>query len=209
MSSSFHPSQPSPPGALRLYGKRVLLRPLLAGDFDAYSTVRRDNQEWLLPWEPLRPAMTPDPALDRDAFTARCTTRQRERQLGHAYALGLFVDNAFAGEVNVNNLQRGALQSASIGYWIDQARAGHAYVAEGVAVALRFAFEELNLHRVEICIIPRNTRSHRVMQKLSIREEGVALRLVEIAGVWEDHVRYAITVEEWIERAPEFRREWL
>ena len=75
-------------------------------------------------------------------------------------------------------------------------------------VALRFAFEELSLHRVEICIIPRNDRSHRVMQKLDIREEGVALRFVEIAGVWEDHVRYAITVEEWIERTPDRPRGW-
>lgn len=208
MNAGFHPSQP-PGGALRLYGKRVLLRPLLAGDFDDYRDVRRRNHDWLVPWEPMRPAMMPDPAADREAFTARCAARQRERQLGHAFALGLFADNTFMGEVNLNNLQRGAIQSCTIGYWIDQAHAGHAYVAEGVVVALRFAFEELNLHRVEICIIPRNARSHRVMQKLSIREEGIALRFVEIAGVWEDHVRYAITLEEWLERAPEFRRDWL
>ena len=31
----------------------------------------------------------------------------------------------------------------------------------------------------------------------SLREEGVAQRYLEINGMWEDHVRYAITVEEW------------
>jgi ribosomal-protein-alanine N-acetyltransferase len=208
MSMGLHPSQP-PGGAMRLYGRRIMMRPLGSGDFAAYSEVRRRNHEWLVPWEPARPDATPDPAVDRDAFGARCTTRQRERQLGHAYAFGLFVDSTFAGEININNIQRGALQCCTIGYWIDQARAGNAYVAEGVVVALRFAFEEMHLHRVEICIIPRNERSHAVMKKLAIRDEGLAVRYVEIAGVWEDHVRYGITAEEWQERRASFAAVWL
>ena len=40
-----------------------------------------------------------------------------------------------------------------------------------------------------------------MVEKLQFREEGVALRYLEINGVWEDHVRYAITAEEW-EAAP-------
>ena len=69
-------------------------------------------------------------------------------------------------------------------------------------ILTRFAFEELRLHRLQIAIIPRNASSRRVMEKLSYREEGVAERYLEINGVWEDHVRYAITVEEWAERGP-------
>ena len=45
--------------------------------------------------------------------------------------------------------------------------------------------------------MPRNTNSRRVMEVLGIREEGVALRYLEINGAWEDHMRYAITAEEW------------
>ena len=52
-----------------------------------------------------------------------------------------------------------------------------------VAVS-QFAFEELELHRLEICIVPRNHNSRRVMEKLAIREEGVAERFLEINGVW-------------------------
>ena len=48
--------------------------------------------------------------------------------------------------------------------------------------------------------MPRNTNSRRVMEKLAIREEGVALRFLEINGAWEDHVRFGITVEEWQQR---------
>lgn len=192
-----------------MYGRRVLLRPLTSSDFSAYCEVRQRNNEWLVPWEPARPPLGPDPFTERDAFTTRCASRDRERQLGNAYAFGLFVDNALVGEINVNNIQRGVMQGCSIGYWIDRARAGQGYVPEGVVVAFRFVFEELLLHRIEICIIPRNERSRRVVDKLALRDEGTAQRFVEIAGVWEDHIRYAVTAEEWNDRREEFSTAWL
>ena len=76
-------------------------------------------------------------------------------------------------------------------------------------VVFAFAFEQLDLHRIEICIVPRNRNSRRVMEKLAIREEGIAQRFLEINGVWEDHVRYGITVEEWAQRRTEFDAAWL
>lgn len=203
-----HPSMPQLSG-LRLYGRRVMLRPLGAPDAPTWGEVRRRNEGWLVPWEPARPSTHPDPARDRDAFAARCAARDRERQAGTGYAFGLFVDQALAGEVNLNNVVRGAMQTATIGYWIDEARAGRGYVAEGVVVLARFAFDELHLHRLEICIIPRNRNSHRVMEKLGLRAEGTALRFLEINGVWEDHVRYGFTVEEWLERRDELTTAWL
>ena len=60
-----------------------------------------------------------------------------------------------------------------------------------------------------MAIIPRNKPSRRVAEKLNLREEGVALRYLEINGTWEDHVRYAITAEEWAERREEFLRGWI
>jgi len=203
-----HPSMPSTSG-LRLYGRRVVMRPLTPADFPSWTEVRVRNEGWLTPWEPSRAGLASDPTRSRDAFGARCAARDRERQAGTAYGFGLFVDGAFAGEVNVNNIIRGALQSGTIGYWVDQARAGHGYVAEGVVVAARFAFDELRLHRLEICIVPRNTNSRRVMEKLRVREEGVAQRYLEINGRWEDHVRYGLTAEEWEERREELTGTWL
>jgi ribosomal-protein-alanine N-acetyltransferase len=208
-SSSTTEGHPSRPNALRLYGRRVMLRPLVAPDFASWSEIRRRNHDWLTVWEPAKTSFSPDPSADREAFAARCNMRDRDRQSGVGYSFGLFVDNNLAGEVNLNNVVRGALQTGTIGYWIDQAKAGRGYVAEAVVVMFRYAFEQLGLHRVEICIIPRNHNSHRVMQKLAIREEGTALRFLEINGVWEDHVRYGITAEEWQERADDFADEWL
>jgi [ribosomal protein S5]-alanine N-acetyltransferase len=202
-----HPSNPVAPGT-RLYGKRVMLRPLVVSDFPQWTEIRLRNEQWLTPWEPLRANNLADPTRHRDAFNSRCATRDRERQVGTAYGFGLFVDNALAGEVNINNVIRGAMQCGTVGYWIDQRHAGNRYVAEGVAVISRFAFDELNLHRLEICIVPRNTNSRRVMEVLEIRDEGMAERYLEINGVWEDHLRYAITAEEWQARRDEVASQW-
>ncbi|HEV3328638.1 MAG TPA: GNAT family protein [Acidimicrobiales bacterium] len=92
---------------------------------------------------------------------------------------------------------------------MDEAMAGKGYVPEGVVACLRFAFDELALHRVEVSIIPRNVASRRVVEKLEIRFEGIAERLLSIDGVWEDHARYAITSEEWALRGPELVAAWL
>ena len=198
-----------PAGAIRLYGKRLLLRPLTPPDWDVWAEVRQHNGEWLTRWEPLRPAGMSDPVRDADAFASRCHARDRDRQLGSAYGFGLFVGPDFVGELNLNGVVRGAQQSATIGYWVDRRHAGNRYVPEAVIVAVRFAVEQLHLHRVEVCIVPRNTNSRRVMEVLRFREEGVAQRFLEINGVWEDHVRYAITAEEWAARRDELSTAWL
>jgi [ribosomal protein S5]-alanine N-acetyltransferase len=194
---------------MRLYGRRVLLRPLVVADFPQWSEVRVRNEDWLLKWEPQRLPNQPDATRDRDAFAARCSARDRERQLGTGYGFGIFVDGALAGEINLNSVQRGPFQNAYIGYWIDQARAGNSYMSESVVVVTKFAFDDIRLHRIQIAIIPRNSNSRRVMEKLRYREEGVALRYLEINGLWEDHVRYAITAEEWADRRDELKAAWL
>jgi len=192
-----------------LRGRRVSLRPLAVSDFEAWQEVRRRCRDWLVKWEPKPLPGQPDAAEDRRVFAARCGARDRERQLGSGYGFGIFVDGRFGGEINISGIQRGPFQNAYVGYWIDEAMAGHGYTPESAAVMFRFAFEDLALHRLQVAIIPRNKPSRRVAEKLNLREEGVALRYLEINGTWEDHVRYAITAEEWAERREEFLRGWI
>jgi [ribosomal protein S5]-alanine N-acetyltransferase len=198
--------------SLALYGKRVLLRPLAPSDFEAWREVRIRARDWLLKWEPRPLVGQPDATEDKRVFAARCGARERERQLGSGYGFGIFVgqDHArFGGEINLSSVQRGPYQNAYVGYWIDEAVAGNSYVPEAFAVLCRYAFEDLGLHRLQASIIPRNRAGHRVVEKLGLRSEGVAVRYLEINGIWEDHVRYAITAEEWAERREAYMRDWI
>ncbi len=193
---------------LELVGWRVRLRTLAEGDYDEWIAVRSRCRDWLVPWEP-RPADAPPTPEDRASFASRCAARERERQMGSGYGFGMFVEGRLAGEITLSSIQRGPFQNASVGYWVDQELAGRGIAPEATVMVLRFAFEELALHRVEIAIVPRNQASRRVVEKLGLREESLAQRFLEIDGRWEDHVRYAITAEEWAERRVELLLRWL
>jgi ribosomal-protein-alanine N-acetyltransferase len=193
---------------LELAGRRITLRTLRESDYEPWHEVRVRCRAWLVPWEP-RPAGAPAAAEDRASFAARCALRERERQIGSGYGFGIFLGYRFVGELTLSSIQRGPFQSASIGYWVDEAYAGRGLVPEAVVVTLRFAFEMLSLHRVEISIIPRNSASRRVAEKLDLRLEGVSERFLEIDGEWEDHVRYAMTAEEWQLRRGPLVAAWL
>ncbi|MDA8072894.1 MAG: GNAT family protein [Actinomycetota bacterium] len=194
--------------APQLFGRRVRLRILQEHDYSAWSEIRCRCRDWLVPWEP-RPAGAPPAPEDRASFAARCAARDRERQLGSGFGFGIFVEGRLVGEITLSSIQRGPFQNGFIGYWIDQAVAGRGLAPEAVVAVLHFAFDDLRLHRVEIAIVPRNSASRRVVDKLALRAEGVAQRFLEIDGVWEDHVRYAVTAEEWAVRGAELCQTWL
>ena len=193
-----------------LTGPRVELRGLRADDWEGWRAVRIRSREWLEVWEPLAEPGSPDPVADPEAFRARCGAWERQRHFDTAYGFGLFLQGgSLIGEVSLGSVQRGPFQSAFVGYWIDALHAGQNLVPEGVAVILRYGFEELHLHRIEAAIVPRNSASRRVAHKLGLRDEGLAERFLQIRGVWEDHVRYAITSEEWDVRRDEITRRFL
>lgn len=193
---------------LELSGFRVQLRTLTEDDYKEWYEIRSRCRDWLVPWEP-RPDGSPTTPEDRASFVARCAARERERQMGTGYGFGIFLDGRLVGEITLSSIQRGPFQNAFVGYWVDQAMAGHGLAPEATVVVLRFAFEELSLHRIEVAIVPRNRASRRVVEKLDLRQEGVALRYLEIDGQWEDHVRYAVTSEEWATRREDLIATWI
>ena len=153
-----------------LVGARVMLRPLRVDDWDAWREVRIRCRDWLERWEPQPEPGTIDPATDREVFRSRCGAWDRQRHFDAAYGFGLFLlDGTFVGEVSLGSVQRGPFQSGSVGYWIDEARAGRGYVPEGVVLMFEHAFDVLGLHRIEVAIVPRNEPSRGVATKLGLQ----------------------------------------
>ena len=100
---------------------------------------------------------------------------------------------AIAGKVNINSIIRGRFQCGSLGYNAFAPTAGHGYLTEGVGLAVRYAFGQLRLHRLEANIQPGNHRSLRLVQRLGFRREGYSPEMLFINGAWQDHERWAIT----------------
>ena len=106
-------------------------------------------------------------------------------------------DGRFAGEVSLGSVQRGPFQMAYVGYWIDEALAGTGTYpkASCCSCATRSRRWGCTGSKRPSCRATRPSR--RVAEKLGLRDEGIALGFLQIQGVFEDHVRYAMTVEEW------------
>jgi ribosomal-protein-alanine N-acetyltransferase len=174
------------------------LRAPRATDIPELRSVLIRNADHLRPFSP-----SPPPGTNPVGLTELGRSIGRHRRDWKAGAGYVFVTSlrepreAIIGRVALTSVTRGPFQSAQLGYWIDASHAGHGLMSEAVDLVLGFAFVALALHRLQAAVMPRNGPSRRILEKRLFREEGYATRYLRIAGRWEDHLLYALTVEEW------------
>jgi ribosomal-protein-alanine N-acetyltransferase len=101
------------------------------------------------------------------------------------------------GSIDLLSILRGMLQSAMLGYSVDATREGRGYATEGARAVVRFAFDELNLHRVEASYRPTNERSSRVVRKLGFVVEGYARDYLFLNDAWHDGILVSLTNARW------------
>lgn len=154
-----------------------------------------ENRAWLEPWEATYPGGG-GAAPGSASLAPVIRSMNQQRRLGAGITFVMLYDDEVVGQLSVSDISGGALRSASIGYWVSQHVSGRGVTPTAVALAIDYAFSELGLHRVEICIRPENRPSLRVVEKLGLRHEGRRERYINIAGEWCDHESFAITVEE-------------
>ena len=106
-------------------------------------------------------------------------------------------NESIIGDITLSNIICGVLQSAFIGYKLDEQKNGRGLMREGLQAVIEYAFSELNLHRVEAHIIPRNERSIRVIEALGFEKQGYMKEYLLINNKWEDHLSYALVNRQW------------
>ncbi len=174
---------------VRVETERMTLRLPQHSDFNAWTELRDDSAEFLVPWEPSR---APD-HLSRRAFTNRVYWAARANSQGTAVPLILFrrTDNALLGAITLDNIRRGPVQAGTLGYWIGQPYARQGYMREAILGVVHYAFAELDLSRIEAACLPENAASRGVLEKTGFKYEGVAQSYLQINGRWRNHVLYA------------------
>lgn len=176
----------------------LLLRPIRLRDKAEWTRVRARNAAWLQPWE----ASNPVGAGELPTFGGM--VRALNQQAREATALPFVIAErvptqskpVIVGQLTVSSIMWGSAMSATLGYWVDQSRAGRGIAPTAVAMATDHCFATLGLHRMEINIRPENAPSLRVVEKLGFRDEGLRPRYLHINGAWADHRSFALTAEE-------------
>ncbi len=164
----------------------VLRRPSLRdmGDFLEHVAASRAAHR---PW--VEPPGNPD---DFAAWVRRC------RRPDYEGVLICVADSGhIAGAAHLGEICRGGFQNAQLGYYAFRTTSGRGHMTQGVRLILKHAFTTLALHRVEANIQPGNAQSIALAERCGFRQEGFSPRYLKVSGRWRDHLRYAITVEEW------------
>lgn len=176
-------------------GQKVILRPPQYSDWKAWADERKKNKLYLQPWEPLWSINE----LERSSFVKRVRMFERLSHNDQAYSFLIFTsDNEdFIGEVNISNVQRGVIQSCTIGYWIAKDCEGKGMMSESLELVKEFIFNELKLHRIEAACLPHNMPSLKVLLKNGFIKEGTARKLLKINDKWQDHTVLSFILDDF------------
>lgn len=173
-----------------LNGNNIFIRFLEDTDAQALLDLHLSNDEFFQKYSPTFSSdfYTLDSKLK--AISNAIKAREGEK----VYEFGIFLkDNGkLIGDVSLFNISRGALQKCLIGYSLDKQYNGHGYTTEAVSLAVKYAFDELKLHRIEAGVMLNNIGSMRVLEKAGFHREGIEQKGVKINGQWEDHQIFAI-----------------
>ena len=173
-----------------LEGFRVCLKAPCSDDYKEWSLVRAKNQNFLEPFEP----QWAEDCLTRDFFDRRLIRQAEEQAAGRGcyFLIHHKRDDHIIGGINLNNIQLGAAQQASLGYWLDQDCQGQGYMREAATLVIEYAFHVLKLKRLNAACLPDNARSIALLKSLNFEEEGFAKKYLQINGVWQDHVLFGL-----------------
>jgi ribosomal-protein-alanine N-acetyltransferase len=181
-----HMSLPTP----TLQTARLRLRPVTSADADALFALH--SSAYVLrywdapPWSERARAET---------FIA-ASQQLAEEGSGARLAIDRTSDGAFIGWCSLTRWNPD-YRSASMGYCLDAAAWGHGYATEAARALLQWAFDTLDLNRVQAETDTRNVASARVLEKLGFVREGALREDCVVNGDVSDSWVYGLLRREW------------
>jgi RimJ/RimL family protein N-acetyltransferase len=173
-----------------LHTARLCLRPFTSADADALFALH-SNAYVLRYWD--GPPWTGRERAER--FIAACRQMAQEGS-GARPAIERVRDGAFIGWCGLTRFNPD-YRSASLGYCFDDAAWGRGYATEAAFALLRWAFDTLDLNRVQAETDTRNHASARVLEKLNFMREGTLREDCVVNGEVSDSWVYGLIRREW------------
>ena len=180
-----------------IHTERVSLVPSVVEHADSLWRVVEVSLPELRPW--MAWAIDDSYEHNRDFLTMCETMWQR----AEAWTFTLFVGGDAVGTVGLASYQP-LISCAELGYWIRTDLAGRGLMTEAGAATVRFGFDDLRLHRLELHAGLRNAASIRVAEKLGFQRAGVLRDGSRGEDGWYDcHVFDLLETDERLPRSPE------
>lgn len=170
---------------------RLRLRPFTDTDADDLFALQ-SNAEVLRYWDS-------PPWTDRARAGKFIARSQEMAEEGVGVRVVIERDSEFLGWCTLNSWNPD-FRSASLGYCLGEAAWGHGYATEAAGAVLTWAFDTLDLNRVQAEADTRNTGSARVLEKLGFTLEGTLREDCVVDGVVSDSWVFGLLRREWSAR---------
>lgn len=168
----------------------VSIRLVEPTDAAALATAWSTHWAFLAPWSPNRRETN----FSEAGRSGEISHRLAEYGAGRMVPFVIVDDDVdgapVVGELTLSDIVRGAFQNAHIGYWLAETATGKGLATRAVADALRHAFGELGLHRVQAATLLTNQASQAVLARNGFEQIGLAPRYLQINGAWRDHLLF-------------------
>ena len=173
-----------------LHSTRLLLRPFLDTDADALFTMH-SNVHVMRYWD--------SPPWREPERAGRFIAAARQLAVdgtGMRLAMVRVSDGVFLGWCGIARWNP-EFRSAALGYCLDESAWGHGYGTEGARALVGWAFDTLDLNRVQAEVDTRNPASYRVMEKLGFVREGLLREDCIVDGEVSDTYVYGLLRRDW------------
>jgi ribosomal-protein-serine acetyltransferase len=155
--------------------------------FHLIETNRAYLRQWL-PWIDATQTVHDELAFIRSA--------QTQFQANETISCSIWYQGQVVGTIGYHPFNR-IKRSVEIGYWLAAQFQGNGIVTKACQALITYAFDELQLDKVEIRCAVDNIRSGAIPQRLGFRQEGIIHQ-----GEWHhDHyvdlLLYSLVASEW------------
>lgn len=173
-----------------LHTDRLRLRPFDDADADALYALQ-SNAHVLRYWD-APPWTKRDRAL---TFINKCR-KMAEDSTGARLAVDRLEDGAFIGWCSLTRWDPD-YRSAAMGYCFTQSAWGHGYATEAARAVLQWAYDTLNLNRVQAETDTRNAAAARVLEKVGFVREGTLRQDCIVNGDVSNSWVYGLIGSDW------------
>ncbi|MFL0200552.1 GNAT family N-acetyltransferase [Exiguobacterium acetylicum] len=171
---------------------RLVLREVLPED--ATSVLAYLSDEQVVKQMGLAPFQSEADALEEIDWYASI----RREGSGIRFGIALQEDDVIIGSCGFLN-QATRHQRAELGFELNPAYQGQGIAKEAALAVITYGFEELSLNRIEALVLPENSASQRLLERLGFQREGLLRQYEKTRGQFDDLYMYSILRSNWFQ----------
>lgn len=121
---------------------------------------------------------------------------KKQHAANNGFNAGIWYRGEFAGVIGFHNIDH-SNKNVSIGYWLDERYVGKGIMTKACREFVDYAFNTLELNRVEIRCAEDNLKSRAIPERLGFIKEGIIRDGELLNHGYVDSVVYGILKREW------------